>query len=914
LIGTSIAHYRITEKIGAGGMGEVWRAKDGKLGRDVALKIIPDIFAQDAQRMARFQREAQLLASLNHANIAAIYGTEESQGRRALVLELVEGEDLSQRLRSGHIPVDEALEIAVQIAEALEAAHEKGVVHRDLKPANVKITPEGKVKVLDFGLAKALEGDSEGGYSDPSQSLSPTLTAAATRAGVVLGTAAYMSPEQARGKSVDRRTDIWAFGVVLFEMLVRRQLFAGETISDTLAAVIKDTPDWSLLPAETPQPVADLLGRCLQKDQRRRLQSIGEARIALEDVIRPAAATTTMSMAVSGPAPSLAGAGIQSPSESHPSGVAIGARRGAIGKAGWLMAMVVVAAVAAVTGRMSAPIPHEVGTRKFHIDPEGLHVEYPSQPALSPDGRHIAFFAGSKLWVRDLGSLAASEIPGTGGATSPFWSPDGAWLAFGQGNRIYKVPATGGTPTAIGDIPFLELDGGTWGDDDMLILAPNSGPMVTVSSRGGDTRPLFPVSPGESDYHTPSALPGGRGVLFTTHRDEGRDSIEVFSRGERRLILRIEGARLEYATWSAIGGSGTRGHLIYHRMTTNSGIWAVPFDIESFEATGEPFILDPDGTFPSVARDGSLLFAIGAGGGLLELVTVSRAGVVTGTIGQPQTGISWPEVSPDGKTILVSAQEADNRDIWLHDIARGTRTRMTFGSETDWSASWLPGGREIAFTNGSAASNRTYRRPADGTGEPELFFTGYHPTAREGVALMAYDSFGQETGADLHYRPIDGSGEPGIFLATPADELGPQLSPDGKFIVFMSNESGSNEVYLTSFPGGEGKWQVSDNGGAWPRWSRAGDEIIYRQGAGAGASLMSVRVQTTPTMRLGSPMRLFTAQDLPGIVFGLGFRGIDVTPDPDTFVMLRNADAEQVQRTRLVFSESWYEAYRTEQK
>ena len=373
--GTKLGPYEIVALLGAGGMGEVYRARDTKLNRDIALKLIPDIFAEDAQRMSRFQREAQLLASLNHANIAAIYGVEESGGKLALVLELVEGVDLSEKLKSGTLPVDEALDIAFQIAEALEAAHERGIIHRDLKPANVMITTAGKVKVLDFGLAKALEGDADG-TQDPSQSLSPTLTAAATRIGVILGTAAYMSPEQARGKTADRRSDIWSFGVVLFEMLARKQIFAGEMMSDTLAAVLKDDPDWSLLPADTPQPVADLLARCLQKDPRRRLQSIGDARIVLEDVIRPPAGTGAMPAMASGFASSMTGVAGAAATGTSPGVTGVAAKRFGPGLATWVISLMVVAVLAVLAGQLWGPAPPQVGTRKFHMDPEGLQVAF----------------------------------------------------------------------------------------------------------------------------------------------------------------------------------------------------------------------------------------------------------------------------------------------------------------------------------------------------------------------------------------------------------------------------------------------------------------------------------------------------------------------------------------------------------
>ena len=906
MIGETIAHYKITEKIGAGGMGEVFLARDSKLNRDVALKILPEIYTSDTQRMGRFRREAQLLASLNHANIAAIYGVEESHGTMALVLELVQGEDLSEKLGARTLAVEEALEIAVQIAEALETAHEKGVIHRDLKPANVKVTPDGKVKVLDFGLAKALAGDAADDSSALSQSMSPTMTAAATSAGLILGTAAYMSPEQARGKTVDRRADIWAFGTVLFEMLTRKQLFAGETVSDTLAAVIKDEPDWNLIPADTPQLVVDLMRRCLEKDPRRRLQSIGEARIALDNLLRAQGEGASVLTMVS--SPSAMHSGMVEPEDIPMSASArLTGRRRML----WITSLVVVAVLAVLAGEVLRPEPPVARARKFHITPDGLQVNYPTQPALSPDGTHVAYFADNALHIRDLDRLEAVEVPGTDAATSPFWSPDGSWLAFGQRGRILKVPAAGGAPVAVCDVPFAVLDGAAWGEDGVMILAPNAGAMYRVSSRGGDPQILFPVEPGESDFHTPSILPGGRGILFTTHNTAGRETIEVLAHGERTVILRIPDARLEYVAWIAPYESGASGHLIYHRMNANNGVWAVPFDLDALEVSGEPFILDPDGSFPSAGHDGALLHVVGSGGGLAQLVVVDRAGEVVSTIGQPQTGMTFPELSPDGRWVLVSAREGEGRAIWVHDIERGTRTRITFDTDRAiWHGTWMNEGTQIAFSSGSGQSNSIRVRRADGSDEPTDFTNGYNLSSPDGVEVMAFARFSAGTGDDIYFRQVDGSEEAQPFLETKATENAPAVSPDGKYIAYMSNESGRLEVYLKNFPSGDGKWQVSTAGGTWPMWSRAGDEIYYRQGAGSSASMMAVRIETTPVVRLGNPEALFSAADFPNLVFGAGYRGCGIMADPDHFLMVEREIGDRSNDVRMVYSENWYESYR----
>jgi Tol biopolymer transport system component len=716
------------------------------------------------------------------------------------------------------------------------------------------------------------------------------MTSAATRAGVVMGTAAYMSPEQAKGKPVDRRADIWSFGVVLFEMLVRKQIFEGETISDTLAAVIKDDPDWSLVPPDVPPAIVELARRCLEKDPRRRLQSIGEARIAIEDVLRPQASTTMA---------------IPAAAQAVPSAATAPDAKGGPALLPWVASLLAVAILAGLVGRFLGPSAPEPRTRMFAMTPEGLEVEYPMAPTISPDGRHVAFFSGNRLWIRDLDVLEAVQVPDSDGASAPFWSPDGTSLAFGLASRLYRVPASGGKPNAVCDLPFNALDGGAWAEDDTLYLAPSSGAIYAVSALGGDPKPFIePNAEVESDFHTPTVLPDGKSLLYTAHRNEGRDTIEVFTGGERKVVLRIERARLEYAMYSPTG------HIVFHRRSTNPGVWAVPFSLDTMELTGKPFILDPDGSYPSLARDGSLLYALGAGSGLRQLVWADREGQVISTIGQPQPSMEFPELSPDGRSVLVAAREGDNREIWLHDVERGTRTRMTFGTEADWAAAWLPDGRGIAFTNGSASSNRTWLRPADGSGEPALMLEGFLPSMRAGVPMMAYSYFGMGTSEDLWYRPLEGEGEAKPFLQTDAEENASQLSPDGRYIIYHSDESGGLEVYLKTFPSGEGKWQVSVDGGAWPRWSRQGDEILYREGAGLSASLMSVKVDSTEPLRLGTPERLFSAADSPDLAVGQGYRAFDVGPGGDRFLMMQTVGTEGRDTARLVLSENWFEAYR----
>ncbi len=904
VIGESIAHYSITAKLGAGGMGEVWRARDAKLGRDVALKILPEIFSADTQRMARFHREAQVLASLNHANIAAIYGVEESDGRRVLVLELVEGDDLSHRLKSGPLPLDEALEIGCQIAEAVEAAHDKGIVHRDLKPANVKLTPDGKVKVLDFGLAKALEGDPGASATDPSQSLSPTLTVGATRMGVVLGTAAYMSPEQAKGKVVDRRADIWSFGVVLFEMLAGGQLFSGETVSDTLASVIKDDPGWSRLPADTPVPVVDLLRRCLVKDPRRRLQSIGEARIVIEDVVHPVSATLT---GPRGDASALRFGSMSSHgSAAFPTGVEATEQPTGRGLSlmTWIASLLIVAAAGVgATAWLLGPPRQDLPARKFAVEPAGLDLAYRRAPVISPDGRRIAYVAEDSLWIRDLDSLEPRGVPESTGAHAPFWSPDGESLAYEARGSLYKLAAAGGQPVVISELGTGRYDGGAWAPDGTIYMVRASGAMLALSAMGGEPRPFIEAVEGvASDYHTPHVLPGGKGVLYTVHGPEGPDTIEVFAEGRRRVVLKIAGERIEGAVYAP------SGHLLYFRTTRSAGIWAVPFSLDTLTTTGEPFLLDPEGAWPSVAGDGTLFYALGAAGSLRQLALVDRAGKVTRTIGQPQPGMNFPEVSWDGTRVLVSADAGDNRDMWVHEVERGTQTRMTFEDAQEWAGAWFPGDERIAYSGGMGSTS-LLARAADGSDEPVVFVEkGELPSFRPGVPWAIFVVPGRPTtGDDLFFISLESGAEPQPLLTSAGGQWDAQMSPDGNYVAYGSDESGRDEIYLKKFPSGEGKWQVSANGGGWVRWSHKGDELYYLEEQPGGTALMMVEVTTAPSLKLSTPQALFHSGD--DLLLSLGPRMYDVHPDGLHFVVIQAASGEQPEKPRLVLSQNWIGAY-----
>ena len=865
--GRMLSHYRLIEKIGEGGMGLVWKALDTTLDREVAVKILPDVFSDHPERLARFEREAKLLASLNHPNIAVIHGLHEADGLRFLAMELVSGEDLAQRLARGPLPLEEALRTAKQVAEALETAHENGVIHRDLKPANIQLTPDGQVKVLDFGLAKAFEADPASTGTSPT--MSPTLTSAGTVAGMILGTAAYMSPEQARGQAVDKRSDIWAFGSVLYEMLTGRQAFAGDTVSDTLAGVLKIDPDWDALPAGTPRRIRRLLARCLHKDPKQRLHDVADVRIVIEEALSGAPEEDVAIEAA--PQPGIA-------------------RRERVV---WIGALVLVAAAAGVLAWMLKPA-NPPPLRKFELAIQNLEGGYPVPPVISPDGSRLAYIAESKLWVRDLDQLESREVAGSDGARAPFWSPDGAFVAYAANGKLWKVPAEAGQSILICDLPGT-LDAGAWGPEDRIVFTPSTGPMYEVSARGGDPRALLETEQEkETDFHKPHFLPDGS-ILFAVHRFEGIDTLAVYDGKQRKVLLQVEGARLDRPLYSPTG------HILYHRATSNDGVWAAPFSVAKLELTGEPFMVAPAGNWPSASTDGTLIYMRGAGTSVGQLVWVDRQGKVEGNIGQPQPGlVLFPAISPNQRRVAVAANENENWDVWIHDADRGTRTRLTFDPAQEFSSDWSAAGERLVYSSGQIPSNfDLLTRAADGTGDRSTLTAGYYPTVSPDGKLAAYTLRGEETQDDLWYVPLDGDPEPTVFLQTPAREREPQLSPDGRYLAYSSDESGRSEIYLKKFPGGEGKWQVSVDGGRYPRWSRTSGELFFRN----EDTLMVVEVSTEPSVMLGTPRELFSGRPN-GLLFQPA-RRYDVAADGQRFVMVQQV-GESVEAPGITVVENWF--------
>ncbi len=847
--GTRIGPYEVVEMLGAGGMGEVYRARDPRLNRDVALKVLPGILSEDPTRMQRFEREAQLLASLNHPNIATLHGVEDSEGGRALVMELVEGGTLADRTAAGPLPVDEALAYARQIADALEAAHDKGIIHRDLKPANVKVTPDGKVKVLDFGLAKALADEP----AHSSVANSPTMSLAATRVGMILGTAAYMSPEQAKGKSADRRADIWSFGVVVAEMLSGRQMYSGETAAETLAHVITKDP---VIPPDVPTRVAALLRRCLEKDPRRRLQAIGEARLMLED--------------------SWGG----SP-EPRPASILMPAALAAT--------LIAFLALAYIHFREQPPVAL---TTRFHVLPpdKSRNLDFPT---ISPNGRKLAFVSavdGKRLlWIRPLDSLDAEPLAGTDEAGFPFWSPDSRFVGFFASGKLKKVDVTGGPPQTLCDAANPPR-GGAWNRDGVILFAAaNRGALMRVSSSGGIPSVATAFDPKtEVSHRWPHYLPGGKQFLYSMTAQKNDDSAVLLgslddsptSTVRRRVLL---GGTM--AMWSA-------GHLVFSRDGT---LMAQPFDLRALQLTGEPFpvaqrigMIAGMGGYSafSTSPDGTLAYRLG-GAGVSQLAWFDRTGKELDQVGRPDNHAS-PRLSPDGKRVAITRTDPTG-DIWLLELGRDAATRFTFHPQVDMVSVWSPDGSRIAFSSNRSGTQDLYMKPANGAGEDELllktpfgkFIGDWSPDGRH----LVYSVLAEKTGVDLWALPVDGARTPFPVVQTEGDQNLSQFSPDGRWLTYQSTESGQVQIFAQAFPKAAGKFQVSTGGGYRPRWSRNGREIFYMN---MERKLMAVDVKATATtFEAGRPKELFQTRAVTGPPF---IHSFDVSADGQRFLINTNPD------------------------
>jgi len=870
-------------------MGVVYLGHDPRLARDVAIKALPDHLAEDPDRLARFEREARTLASLNHPNVAGIYGVEEQEGRKYLVLEYVEGETLAERLDRGALAVDEALEIAIRIAAGVEAAHDAGVIHRDLKPANVKITPAGDVKVLDFGLARL---DETGLSSSGALSESPTLTSppaglTGTTPGVILGTAAYMSPEQARGRSVDRRSDVWSFGVLLYEMLTGASPFIGETATDSIGAILHKDVDLDRLPEATPEAARRALSRCLVRDRNQRYRDIGDVRIELERA------------------------------RSEPASVAAAARRGSriawagvailAGVAGWLGSSLLTPAPAP-EGPLRLAI--ERGTEESRFDDAGPEF------AISPDGSMMAFVAGggeggpAQLYLRSFEQFEATALSDTTNAAQPFFSPDGRWIAFFADGKLKKVATSGGAAITLCDAGGTPR-GGSWGEGGLIAFTPHvTSGIRLVSEHGGESRELTTPKlepPRERSHRWPHFLPGGEALLFTMQRqgdDFDEASIEAVSvaDGERRAVHR-GGSHPKYAR---------SGHLVFGRGGT---LFACRFDPKALAALSSPqpvlegvsYELPNGGVEYSISDGGALLFSRGEASGFQTSLSWSdRSGEKTQV--DPQTFFAESAaLSPDGTRVALQIfTNASSHDIWIFEIERAALSRLTFDEGEEMNPHWSPDGTRIAYASTSGGQPALYVVRTDGsepprlvTGDPEAvdFPASWSP---DGARLAFHRISGASDQWDLWTVAVDEEGaEPTAYLASQFSEMYPAFSPDGNWMAYSSEETGRDEVYIRSYPSARGRWQVSIDGGTHPAWSPSGDEIFFWWADAIYSASVAIEGES---VRVGRPERLFEHR----LADGFYHPQFSVSPDGERLLLLKVEQQDEGADPALSLILNWF--------
>jgi len=907
--GSRLGAYELLSVIGAGGMGVVYRAHDRKLHRDVALKMLPEAFALDPDRLARFKREAQVLASLNHPNIAAIYGFEDADGVQALVLELVEGQTLADRIAQGPVPLDEALPMARQICEALEAAHEQGIIHRDLKPANIKLRSDGTIKVLDFGLAKALEPVIAVPHQAQAASLSPTITSPAiiSGVGILLGTAAYMSPEQAKGRPADRRSDIWAFGCVLFEMLTGKRAFDGEDISDTLANVLKAQPDWRLLPATTPVATRRLVRRSLEKERKRRLSDIADVRLELDEAINPQDLDRVEPLTPI--APVSRWRRVATYSLSSLAGAAV------VGTVMWL-------------GR---PLPALRVTRLTISVPGSAAVARGQNRylAMSPDSSRVVYIANNRdgglqraatLFVRTLSQLeatplistSASELSTAGAASNPFFSADGEWVAFSASGFLKKVRVDGGEATTIGAAPFQGTTSGTWSEDGTIVFAggttANPSGLWKIPAAGGQPLPLTKpnAAQGEVAHAWPHFLPGGQAVLFTVVTgypvdENAQIAVLDLRTGTQKMLVR--GSDAHYVQ---------SGHLVYGHARS---LEAVAFDLTRQEVTGAPITLVPgvaikvSGAYDfDVSRDGTLAYLNDPGPMVQRgLVWVDHQGREE-SIKAPPAGYTTLRLSPDETRVALDINDGQKRDIWVWEFAREVLQRLTNDSEQNVTPVWAPDSRHLVYSAGPPGRGNLVWQPADGSGAAERLT---HSSNGQYASAVLPDNrviFREEVGSDrdLMMVALAGDRQPAPLVKTRFVELNGEVSPDGKWLAYEANDSGRFEIYVRPFPNvAGGRALVSTAGGTKAVWGRSGRELFY---LAADSALMSVLVNPGSTWNAGKPTKVL---DKGYFAEGAGgARGFDISADGRRFLMIKDvqpSDQSSSATPQIVIVQNWTE-------
>jgi eukaryotic-like serine/threonine-protein kinase len=893
--GSTIGQYRIINRIGAGGMGEVYLAEDTKLGREVALKVLPDAFVHDAERRMRLEREARLLASLNHPNVATLHGFQEAGHRAILEMELVPGQTLAERLKAAPLKPREALPIFNQIAAGLEAAHQRGIIHRDLKPANIKLLPDGRVKVLDFGVGKVFESQKD------VDDLTISVSARGTSAGWIVGTAQYMSPEQARGEALDPRTDIWSFGCVLFEALTGDAPFNKDTAAETFASILKDEPDWEAL-AHSPASVQRLVRNCLQKDPTTRLRNIGDARLEIEEAITATKrAPAALPRVLRNYRPTLMMAA------------------GAV-----LLVTMTLAASRYFGGATStASLPQirvaipVAGGQRFATGPARVL-------AISPDGSRLVYAAAvpgsrTQLFLRPIDRFESEPIAGTDGATAPFFSPDGEWVGFHSGGALRKVSLAGGSPLTIADVPSLA--GATWGDDNSILFATLAGDGIwRVADSGGTPQQLTrpDAAKNETQHHDPQLLPGSKTALITV--TAGHQS--------HPAVLNIESAQWQVLPQITARG-GARfvppGHLIYEQ---SGGLVAVAFDAARGELRGSPVPLRER---IETSANGAAQFAVSGNGSLVyvpgKTARPARSLIVVDRDGRAQplhnvrASYAHPRLSPDGRWVAVSVDSDSGSDVWVYDLQRGTRTRLTSDGASGFPV-WTPDGKSVTYHSATSDQWTLFSRPADASGPAQPLLTLGRPerSAAPGMAMLLPGTLPSLSGTNPQF-PMSWSGDgkalafieskpsaerdiwvvepgsdPSPFLVTPFDESAPAFSPDGKFLAYVSDESGRPEVYVQPYPGPGGRWLISTDGGTDPQWSAGGRELFYR----SGRDVLAVTVQTSPAFTAGVPARIFEAR----FDGSDAARNFDASRDGRRLVTVRSDEAEAPLQFHAVFN--WF--------
>jgi serine/threonine protein kinase len=875
-----IGSFKVLRELGRGGMGVVYLARDTRLDRQVAIKMLPSELATDPSRLERFEREARLLASLNHPNLAGIYGVEEQDGARYLVLEFVEGESLAERLDRGPLPPDEAVEYAAQIASGVEAAHDAGVIHRDLKPANVMITPDGRAKVLDFGLARIDEGSQSSSGADAT----PTMTTmhpqrSPTVVGAILGTAAYMSPEQARGRRVDKRTDIWSFGVLLYEMLVGSSPFYGETATDSIGAVLHKDLDLTKLPENLPLNVRRVLERCLVRDRDMRYRDIGDVRVELlradwEQVGTPGAT----------------------------------AQAGTLRMSTVLVLLIVVGALASAASwlgsRALIPEPERI-VRKLEVYSADIDDDFNWRSVeVSPDGMKIAFVQDDAIMIRDLSTLGLRTLVEASGIDFLAWSPDGRSLAYSTRTGLFRISMSGGAPSRLSSdtVPFEMV----WDENDRILFATEIGQgepgIVAVSGRGGTPERVLDADPADVvDFHGVSTIPDTDILLYIRHRTDQRMPIEAWD-GERSVVIAdLDDLYNSTPVWSPTG------HVLFMRGFGQTDLWAVPFSPEELKTTGEPFLVLTDATWPSVAADGTLVAVRGSIGSSGELVWVMPDGSVE-TIGDGGALVQGPLVAPDGSRVAFAAGTSLTEfDIWTRDLERGINTRISSLDGFVTPIAWSPDGREIAVLNvdpmRQTEAQQTVFLAADGSGQTRDPYPGLLvdiDSTWSRAVLVSDPRMGPITISAVDLADWSVIGE---IVATEDRFVNASISPDGEHIAYVSNGSDGPQVYVTSFPAGDGRWQISSDGGAMPYWSADGSVMYYLNN---DRDLMRVDVTREPDLRFGIPEPAF---DSPPVLSEIP--SIRPAPDGERFIAVGDR-AEDTEETgyKVLLIENWYEEFR----